>query len=160
MEFVKEVLNDPVTKVLAILAVFYAIKELITNWEWVKQRVDKKYKEKNADENEKKDLESKVGDIAIISEQHTETFAQIGEALDGINIRLDEMEKERNEDIIANGRATMYHLYEEMKDKQTLTMSDYETFNAIATRYLAAGGNSVFKDKIIPEIRNKPIDDD
>lgn len=148
------------TVVIGLWVIFMAGKEILEHFDWWKNRADKFNKKKSDEKQEKIDFEQKVCDIACTSEKHTETLAQIGEALDGINKRLDDMENERKEDIIANGRATMYHLYEEMKDKEALTTSDYETFNAIATRYLEAGGNAVFKDKIIPEIYAKPVDND
>lgn len=160
MDFIKEVLNDPVTKVLAIIVVFYAVKEIIMNWEWIKQRLDKRYKDKQDAEDEQESLEQRVRDIACTSEKHTQTLEQIGDALNNINNTLQDMEKERDEDIVANGRATMYHLYEKLKDQPTISTSEYETFHAIAERYLAAGGNAVFKDKIIPEIYAKPVDND
>ena len=110
-------------------------------------------------------------DIASVTQEHTAALQQIGAALEGINVRLnkieearkeqmEKLEEERKKDTVSNSRAWLFQLYENLKDRETLTMNEYETFNALAERYIAAGGNSVFRDKLIPAILSIPIDEE
>lgn len=154
METFERIAADPVIIIVALLLIAYGIKELHSLIMWWKARGD----EYHGSRTEKENFRQQVCDIACTSEAHTQTLQKISDSLDKINERLDHAEEERKGDMVASGRATLYHLYETLKDRDTITMSEYETFNSVATRYLKAGGNSVFKDKIIPEITQKPID--
>ena len=156
MGIIERVLENPAPTILYLFIAIYAIKELYELFKWYKGRADDYHGSRKADE----DFHQQVCDIACTSKEHTETLDKIGKALEGINDRLDKAEVERKADTIANSRATLLNLYEVLKGKDTLTVSEYETFNSVSERYLAAGGNSVFRDKIIPEIQKKPIDDD
>jgi len=154
MSNIKDMLANPVAILLGFFIVLLVIKELYEIVKWWKDRADGYHNIKNA----KEDFRQQVCEIACTSEKHTETLIKISESLDGINERLDKAEQHRKKDTIASGRATLYHLYEKLRDKDTISLSEYETFDDVANRYLGAGGNSVFRDKIIPEIRNKPVD--
>ena len=175
MNFFERFLTDPVGVVVVVVLVLYLIKEAYGLWKWYKDRADDYHKDKSEDE----DFRQRVCDIACTSEKHTETLEKISSALDGIIGRLEtlekhhdedmkkeaeerqkdrkEAEKERKQDTVAIARAWLFRLYEELKDKPELTMAEYETFDDLANRYLSAGGNSVFRNKIIPEIRSKQI---
>jgi len=162
----EKLISQPATIALAFIVIIYAIKEGYELFKWWKGRADDYHGSRKAEE----DFPRQVCEIACTSQEHTETLKKIGDALDGINERLDKSEEDRRKDLelaneerkkdtIANSRAWLYNLYEQLKDKPNITVNEYETFNDLAERYLAAGGNSVFKDKIIPEIRKKPIDE-
>ena len=155
-DFIKFASEQPLTVALTVWLLMKAVRELADHIQWWKEKA-KGYHEK---ESQKEDFEQKVCDIACTSEEHTKALTQIGEALEGINKRLDEAENERKQDTVANSRATLYHLYETLKDKPSLTVSEYDTFSAVAERYIAAGGNKTFKNKLIPEILNKHVDED
>ena len=152
----EQIMENPALVILSVLLVIYAIKEGYELFNWWKARADGYHKIKS----EKEDFHQQVNEIACTSKEHTEALGKIKDALEGINQRLDKTEEERREDTVANARVWLYRLYEELKDKPAITMNEYETFSDLANRYLAAGGNSVFKDKIIPEILAKPVDED
>ncbi len=156
MGYFEKFLENPVSVILAVVLAVYVIKEGYELFKWWKNRADDYHGSRKADE----DFHKQVCEIACTSEEHSKALKKIGDALEGINERLDRAEQERKEDTIANSRATLLHLYDNLKSKDSLTVSEYETFNSVSERYLAAGGNSVFRDKIIPEIRGKQIDDD
>ena len=157
--FINLVADQPVAVVLGLWILLKAAKELLEYFDWWQGRAKSHFEKTKAKEEEKAKIEQQVCDIACTSEKHTETLAQIGNALDGINKRLDKAEEERKQDTVANSRATLLSLYDKLKDKETLTVSEYDAFAAVADRYLAAGGNKTFKNKIIPEIQNIPIED-
>ena len=159
-DFINLVAGQPVAVVLGLWLLVKAAKELLEHVDWWKNRANSHIEKTKAKEEEKEKIEQQVCEIACISEKHTETLAQIGTALKGINDRLDKAEEERKQDTVANSRATLLSLYDKLKDKETLTVSEYDAFTAVADRYLAAGGNKTFKNKIIPEIQSKPLDDD
>ena len=39
MEILQLLVKDPLTSVLGALVFFYAIKELVKNWDWIKERL-------------------------------------------------------------------------------------------------------------------------
>ena len=155
MGSIEKLLESPVTIILAFFLVLLVIKELYEIFMWWKKRADGYHDIKS----EKEDFHQQVCDIACTSQQHTETLEKISVSRDGINKRLDKAEDERKEDLIASGRATIYHLYEKLRDSETISPSAYETVSEISKRYLKAGGNSIMKDKIIPELLNKRVEE-
>lgn len=178
MNEIQEILNNPVQIMLTILVVLVAVKYLSELIRWYKDR----FKEKHEDINHDEKFHQEVSNIACVSREHTETLKKINQTLDCIMQRIAELEhhhdddmnkeidtrhqemkdaeRERKLDIVASAKVWLFRLYEELKDKPTLTMVEYETFDGLAQRYLSAGGNSIFQNKIIPEIRQKPIDED
>lgn len=166
MGYLEQVLQNPVGIIISFFLVLFLIKELYGLYRWYKDREDDLYTNRTNDA----EFHKQVNEIASTSEKHTKALEDISQSLIKINERLDDMEKasreadelaekERKADIVANGRATLYHLYEMLKDKPTLTLSEYETFKDISSRYLEAGGNGAFRNKIIPEIENKQVSD-
>ena len=147
---------SPSSVILSVLLAIYAIKEGYELFKWWKNRVD----DYHGRQSEKEDFHNQVHEIACISGKHTETLEKISVSLDKINERLDNAETQRKADMVANGRATLYRLYEVLKNKPSLSPSEYETFNEIANRYLDADGNGVFRNKIIPMITGKPVMED
>lgn len=156
MSEIMKLLENPTSTVTTILFVLVAVKFTIDLINWYKT----KFRERHQDINAEEKFHDEVTHIACVSQEHTEALVKIGEALEGINRRLDDAEEQRRQNMIANGRATLFNLYNEFKGKPELSLSEYETFNEVAAQYLEAGGNSIFRDKIIPEILRKPIKDE
>lgn len=178
MNEVQQIFNSPTNSILLLIAVLVGFRYLYDLYKWYKDR----FKEKHEDINHNEEFHQEVSNIACVSREHTETLKKINQTLDCIMQRITELEhhhdddmnkeintrhqemkdaeRERKLDIVASAKVWLFRLYEELKDKPTLTMVEYETFDGLAQRYLAAGGNSIFQNKIIPEIRQKPIDED
>lgn len=165
MKEITELLSNPIGTLVTVICVFVAAKYLYELFKWYKETfVLKKHKDLSNDE----DFHEQVSHIACVSQEHTSTLEKFTGAIADMsseiknmntemNKRFDVLDEERKADIVANGRASLYHLYEELRGKNSLTISEYETFESLANRYLAADGNGPFKNKIIPEILNKPI---
>lgn len=49
--------------------------------------------------------------------------------------------------------------YDKLKNKESISRGQYETFTALAEQYIEAGGDHIMKERFIPEIKNKPIKD-
>ncbi len=162
MEQIQELLKDPLAPVVALLVLFYAAQEVIKNWDWVKGRFDgcvQRAIQKNDEEKKEKEIEKKVDELAATSLQHTQSMERLERSLEELNQTMKEglkrLEDDRKKDTRASARATLLSLYENLKDKDSLELGEYETFSDIAERYIKAGGNGPFKCKIIPEILNK-----
>lgn len=177
MSYFERVLENPSTTILVVILLLYLVKEGYSLYKWYKDRADDYHKDKSEDEN----FHEQVEEIVKTIEQHTDTFKKINEAMDGIIKQIkqiesrfdddlrhereerrkdrEDAEKERKADYIADSTAWLRLLYKELKDEPSITITDYNTFNGIAERYIKAGGNGLFKNRIIPEILSKPIND-
>lgn len=82
-----------------------------------------------------------------------ETFSE------SVNKRLDDMAEETRERSVANARATLYSLAKELEGRDHISRAEYETFSELSQIYIRNGGNSVFKNKIIPFVESLPIKD-
>lgn len=145
---VSEFFANPVNVMMAFFLMLFVIKELFDLYKWYKGRVD----EYRAKQNRKDEFEKRVD---TLESGMKEVTASIKEMMK----KIDDYEVIRKEYSIAQSRATLFQLYEEFKDKEDLTLSEYETFSNLADRYLADGGNGVFRHKIIPEIEAKKVTD-
>lgn len=167
MSQLQTVFSNPITVIVSFFAVVYFVKELDNLVQWIKGKLTG-YR---TNENKKEDLEGEVRNISCISESHTKTLRDITDAIKNINLsvvhinqaidkKFDELEDKQKEDQVITDRATLYQLYEKMKDYESLSIAEHECFNTIAERYLANGGNGAFRNHIIPSILNKSISED
>ena len=155
MGYIEQILSNPIGIVMTILIVILALMELEKILKWIKGKFEGYHKIKTTDE----DFHKKVDDLATAHQENVKLLQKIDESVNKINERLDFVEEERKLDTQASLRATLYRLYESLKDEDSLTSTQYEVFHDAAQRYLNAGGNSVFKHKIIPFMENKCIKD-
>lgn len=154
MGYIEQILSNPIGIVMTILIVILALMELEKILKWIKGKFEGYHKIKTTDE----DFHKKVDDLAVAHQENVKLLQKIDESVNKINERLDFVEEERKLDTQASLRATLYRLYESLKDEDSLTSSQYEVFHDAAQRYLNAGGNSVFKKKIIPFMESKPVE--
>lgn len=147
MKAIEELLKNPATIALSFFILVYAIKEGYELFKWWKNRAH----DYHASVSEREDFQRRVDD-------NTETLSDIKKSLNGLNSRIDNIEMDRKMDILAMGRIQLYQFYEKLKDKEEITAGESDAFNAIADRFLAAGGNGTFKRKIIPAIQSKPVE--
>lgn len=166
MNYITEILNNPIGIAATLVTVIFAAMEIQRIVLWIKGLLDGYHREQSQDE----DFHSKVDRIATVTSEHTEalngitaTLLKINDRLDLMdrttNERFDSFEAERKADVQATSRASLYQLYNEFADYETLTPSQYETFHDLAERYVQSGGNSAFKNYIIPLIEGKPVSD-
>ena len=156
----QEFMKQPTNILLSFAILVLLVEKIFQHFDFYKKILDKHYEIKYDKIGHEKTNNEQIQDIACTSQLHTETLAKLNESIELLIKKMDTQECNRREDIIATGRATLFHLYEVFRDKKTLTVSEWEVFDKVADRYLSAGGNGPFKNKIIPEIRSKKVDDD
>lgn len=150
---VEQILNAPTQTLLTVLVILVAGKYLYELWRFYHDRFKDSHEHLVQDEK----FHEQVARIEYVSEAHSRSVEKITESIEKVNNRLGNLEKQRTRDAIAYGRALMLQLYYGLKDREQITVSEFEAFSEIADMYLEAGGNSVFKDKIIPKIMNKQV---
>lgn len=162
MEILQLLVKDPLTSVLGALVFFYAIKELVKNWDWIKERLQgyaKKEVSRTDASRKAKEIEQTVNELTVTTEKQSQALERLEHSIESLNqtmiAGLAKLENDRKSDTRASLRATLLNLYEKLKDKETLELGEYETFSDVAERYVKAEGNGPFKNKIIPEILNK-----
>ena len=155
MGYIEQILSNPIGVVMTILIVILALMELEKILKWIKGKFEGYHKIKTTDE----DFHKKVDNLAVAHQENVKLLQKIDESVNKINERLDFVEEERKLDTQASLRATLYRLYENLKDEDSLTSTQYEVFHDAAQRYLNAGGNAVFKNKIIPFMESKWLGD-
>ena len=176
MNYFQQILENPILVILSVMLVIYAIKEGYELFKWWKSRAQDYHKA----ESNKEDFVEQVKQITVMSQDNAQALSRISSMVEGTNDRLakavadrnkilaemearlkDEIariDQERRGDISATGRILLYQFYEKLKDKDEITAGELEAFNAIAERCIEAGVNGVFKGKIIPFIRSKPVE--
>ncbi len=153
---IQEFFKNPLSVMMAFFLMLFVVKEVFELWKWYKGRADDYHKSESA----KEDFIAKVNVLEDEFIKSAETMADIKKTLLALHERLDNYEEDRKQDFVVSSRATLYQLYETLKDKDELTLSEYETFCNLGEKYLSSGGNGAFRNKIIPEIQCKPIKDD
>ena len=155
MKAFQEFFSNPLNILMSFAIMLFVIKEAGDLLKWYKGKADDYHKT----ESKKEDAEEEVNKLKRDLVEFQQVMYDIKKTLNALHRRLDENETCRKEDFVVSSRATLFQLYEDFKDKEDLTLSEYETFNNLADRYLADGGNGVFRHKIIPEIQEKKIMD-
>lgn len=157
---------NPVIFVITIILFIYAAREAHNIYLWINGLLNNHHKR----ESNKEDVNERIDDIACVSQKHTETLKVLADGINEIkddmkDLRVDidkhftDAEEGRKADTRAMARVTLYNLYEELKDKETITSSQYESFSQLYQRYVGAGGNSTVRNKLAPYILNKPVSD-
>lgn len=155
MNELKELLSNPVQLFLTVVLMIVVAEWCWNKWKFLKSRADDYYEQRKADDSFHNDA-SKTNQIVA---EHSEMFESINTQLQKMNQRLEEIEKQRDKDFVVSARTSLYQLYEIFKDREYLTLSEYEAFDNLAQRYLDKKGNGMYKNVIIPFIRNKPVKD-
>lgn len=156
MSQLQAIFDNPIGVIISFFAVVYAIKEFDGLIKWFKEKLQGYHEE----EKEGESLEERISAISKTSEEHTETLKELTKAIEDINNNLNMMADEHRKSQVISDRATLYHLYSELKDKESLSLAEYECFSEVAHRYLDNGGNGAFRHRLIPEIEAFPISED
>ncbi len=147
MNLILKLLESPLEAFGGFILVVFCIKEGIEICKYFKNRGKEMYdKDIRADDVEEK-LDKATSDIESIQT----TLIKINKTLDGI-------EQDRKDDMKAQGRAMLYDLYNQLKDKPTLTYGESEVVQDVFERYEAAGGNGTFK-RLAHTLLSKPIEE-
>lgn len=155
MSELKELLSNPVQLIMTIVLMIVVGEWCWNKYKFLKSRADDYYSKRVAEDN----FHADVQNVNQIVDEHTQMFENINSQLQRMNERLDDIEKQRDKDFVVSARTSLYQLYEILKDREYLTMSEYEAFDKLAQRYLDKKGNGMFKNVIIPTILDKPVKD-
>ena len=125
---------------------------------------------KNSIEDEKEGVEKRIAALEANDKRFDDKLDTIAAGVqevaagletfsESVNKRLDDMAEETRERSVANARATLYSLAKELEGRDHISKAEYETFSELSQIYIRNGGNSVFKNKIIPFVESLPIKD-
>ncbi len=139
---------------LICVAVFlYKTYNKVSDYFHAKWKKDEEFKEKLSKYFEK------VDKLEATDKRHDENFRQINDTLAEIKVQLEEDRERERKNTIASVRSTLYRLYYEAVQKGYTTQASVETMAELSKIYLEAGGNSVFKHKLIGEYFDIPMKD-
>lgn len=155
MNELKELLSNPVQLIFTIAMLIVVGEWCWNKWKFIHARADDYYNKRVADDEFHADA-NKTNQLVA---EHSLMFENINTQLQKMNERLDDIEKQRDKDFVVSARTSLYQLYEVLKDRDYLTMSEYEAFDKLAQRYLDKKGNGMYKNVIIPAILDKPVRD-
>lgn len=142
---------------IAVIALFWvlimAVKEIFEIYKWVGARLEEWRNKKNGIERKEESADER---ITKLEHQNEKLF----EKMDTICELLVQYQKDNDEVVVANSRATLNTLAEQIKAKGFMTESEYDTFMDLSDIYLRKNGNHSMKDKVIPYIRSLPVKTD
>lgn len=149
---IEKFLASPQDALLGFFIVVFCFKELLELWKYFKGRGKEMY-DKDAEHGEMKaeinSMKQKQAEQAAATEAMQTTLTNINKSLDKLNA-------DRKADMVAQGRAMLYDLYTQLKDKPELTLGEHEVVSDVFKRYEEAGGNGTFK-KISKVLLSKPL---
>ena len=151
----EKLLSSPTEALVGFFVVLFCIKEGIELYKWFKSRGKEMY-DKDA---EIEVMKSKISAVEKRQEEQTCSFITMQQTLMNINTTLINLETERKKDTVAQGRASLYDLYNKLKDKDELTLGEHEVVSDVFARYENAGGNGTFK-KLSKKLLEKPLADE
>lgn len=159
LEFLRVALESPVNTLLTIFLFIAAIKGTYEIVKWIKGELNTWYQNRQKADKKDESLEQRVSMLEKENAKQDEEYAHINDMMQKMNTALELMAQEEKANTVALCRSQLWAMYGKLKDKDTLTTEEYETFTDLADRYLKNGGNSVFKDKIIPHIKSIAVED-
>lgn len=159
LEFCKIAFDSPLETLLIIFLFIAAIRGLYEGVKWIKGELNRWYQTRHTEEEQDENLRDRIGLLEEDNQRQIQTLKDINTTLDFIMDTLRKMTEDEKANTVALCRTQIWILYKKLKDQDTLTSAEYETFMDLADRYLKNGGNSVFKDKIIPYLKNIPVKD-
>jgi len=127
-------------------------------------------KKKNGVEDEKEEIEKRIEALEANDKRFDDKLDTIAAGVqevaagletfsESVNKRLDSINNEMHERAIIQNRSHLYRLHKQFMDQGEVTLAEREMFDLVSRDYLACGGNSIFKSKIIPEVESLPIKD-
>lgn len=152
MSLITKLLESPTEALVGFFLVLFCIKEGLELYKYFKNRGKEIY-DKDA---EIVSIKKEMNVIKQKQETQDCTLVTMQQTLMNINTTLTNIEIERKRDTVAQGRASLYDLYDKLKDKETLTLGEHEVVNDVFARYEHAGGNGTFK-KLSKVLLDKPI---
>lgn len=159
LEFLRVAFESPVNTLFTIFLFIAAIKGTYEIVKWTKGELNAWYQNKKKADQKDESIEQRVARLEEENAKQFEEYAHINALMQSMNASLELMAQEEKANTVALCRSQLWTMYRKLKDKTTLSTEEYETFTDLADRYLKNGGNSVFRDKIIPHIKSIAVED-
>lgn len=147
-----EMLEDigPVAAVALFWIAIMALKELIEMYRWFKARLEEWSDKKNGIERREESEEERLSKLEA-------QYSKLDSKFDKMYELIVQQQKDNDEVVVANSRATLNTLAEQISAKGYMTETEYDTFMDLSDMYLKKGGNHSMKDKVIPYIKSLPV---
>lgn len=159
IKFVQSAFQSPVESFVTILLFIAAIKGFYEIVRWIKKELNNWYNNKLNEDDKADKVEKRLDKLEKENSRQFEKLDSIDATLQNITATLELMSEENRRNTVATCRSALWRLYIDFENKEYISSAEYETFMDLADRYLKNDGNSVFKDKIIPYVKNLPIKD-
>ena len=148
---------EAATVIVLLILFCVAFKGVVEFILWIKNRMEEWRKGKNEPEDKEKSLFEKITEIDERMDELEKRGEQRSEEMNEIKQKLDDVLEHNKQQTIIMSRGYLLTLCREVKERGYIHPDEYETFSGLATAYVDAGGNSLFRNKIIPEIEGLEI---
>lgn len=157
--------------VMVIVLLILGLKGTAEILKTIKSDLETWYQKKRGIEQKEETLESRVSKLEESDKVQLEKLDQIEDSVQKLtcfleetvqdrNRRLDEITESHKNAVVAQARASLYKISKDLDGRDYITSTEYEIFSGLSEQYLQNGGNSIFKNKIIPAIEALPIRND
>lgn len=119
----------------------------------------KKLRIKMGFEEDKEELIKRIEKLESHDNWQYEEISKISSMLSNICDSMKEKEERDRERIVVSFAADLYSMHDKFVAQGYTNRAGLETFVSMSNIYLAANGNHLIKEKIIPEVMNLPIRD-
>lgn len=167
ISFVEAAFSTPASIVIVILTIAAAkgVYEFIC---WVKKELDRWYDTRHVEDTKKDDFVNRMKTLEENDALQFEKLASLEDSITTINDKIEEMARDNKEAFetiaenariatVAQVRNALYCLSNELRGLDHLTIAQSENWCDLRDLYLLNNGNSIFKEKIIPEIDKIPV---
>lgn len=159
LDFLKVAFESPMSSLVVIFLFIAAIKGTYEGVKWIKGELNRWYQNKHDEQEKDETIMERLEKLETENIEQTNRCTNITEALIQINEQIKDIRDDYNKVTVALTRASLHTLCHGLKDRDSITEAEYETFTDLRDVYLTSGGNAVFKNKIIPYIESLPVKD-
>ena len=157
--FLEYITDSPIKAIVVIVLFALAVKGFYEFIAWVKKELNKWYDAKNTQEKVDTKIEDRISHLERENGLQFDKLSSMEDSIIIITDKLDTLSKDIKANNVSQARASLYRLYRDFENRDSITMSEYETYRNLADLYLTQGGNSTFKNKIIPFMESLPVKD-
>ena len=147
-----EMLEDvgPVSAFALFWIAVMAVKEGVEIYKWFKSRLEEWRDKKNGIEKKDESVDARIGKLET-------QMTDLSSKLDTMCDLMMRYQEDNDAVTVANSRATLNTLAEQITAKGYMSEAEYDTFMDLSDIYLRKNGNHTMKDKIIPYIKSLPV---
>lgn len=140
------------------------LKGLSEIYKGIKSNLEGWYQKKRGIEKKDETLEQRVAKLEESDEVQIDRLntissevKQIVDSLANIQNKLNELDDNNKRRSVILSKSQLYRLHSEFMKRGYITMAEREMFDSLSDEYIACGGNSIYKDSVIPEVRSIEI---